>query len=180
MDALIPVVMDFVQRHAALIFWLALLLAAAETLAGVSLLIPSTAILVGLGALAATGSIDIVQLCLGAALGALIGSTVSYGIGLRWGDRLLRVWPLSRDPGAVDRAAASFARRGAVTLLIGHFVGPLRGVVFLMAGAARMPALRFQTWNIGGAVAWAISVPLAGQAGGSLLGWLWMHLPGGA
>lgn len=180
MDALIPALLDFVQRHAALIFWLALLLALAETLVGLSLLIPSTAILVGLGALAATGTIGIVELCLGAALGALLGSTVSYLIGLRWGDRLLRVWPLSRDPAAVDRAAASFARRGAVTLLIGHFVGPLRGVVFLMAGAARMPALRFQTWNIGGALAWALTVPLAGQAGGSALGWLWTLWPGGA
>lgn len=180
MDALIPTFLDFVERHAHLIFWLSLLFALAETTLIVSLIIPSTAILVGLGALAATGRIDIVPLCLGAGVGALLGSTLSYLIGWRWGNRMLRVWPLSRDPATVDRAADSFARRGAVTLLVGHFVGPLRSVVFVMAGAARMPAWHFHPWNAGGALAWAVTVPLAGQAGGSALGWLWTLLPGGA
>ena len=42
-----------------------------------SIAIPSTAILVGIGALVATGAIDFMPIWLGAALGALIGSTFS-------------------------------------------------------------------------------------------------------
>lgn len=180
MEDLAAAAVAFAGRNAGWLFWIALVFAMAETTAFLSFAIPSTAVLVGLGALAAGGGFALWPLSLGAALGAVLGATLSYALGRRWGGRMLRAWPLSRRPEAVARAAESFARRGAATLVLGHFLGPLRGVVFLMAGAARMPPARFLAWSAAGAVAWAFAVPLSGQLGGMAALWISDLRPGGS
>ncbi len=51
------------------------------------------------------------------------------------------------------RAGARSLRTGApFAVLIGHFVGPLRAVVFLIAGMSTMTFLRFQLVNVVGAI----------------------------
>jgi membrane protein DedA with SNARE-associated domain len=178
MEALFAGVVDFVSAHRAWAPLLAFLLALGETLAFVSILIPSTAILAGVGALVAAGALEFAPLWAGAALGALIGSTFSYWLGGRVGPRMLRIWPLSRDPGLVARGTSAFARWGAFTVFAGHFIGPLRSVVFLVAGVSAMGRLAFLVANVPGALAWAYVVPKSGEIGGDVLGALWQRLFG--
>lgn len=178
MERVIDSVIGFVDAHSAWAFWIALVFAFAETTAFVSILIPSTAILVGVGALVATGGVDFLPIWAGASVGAIFGATFSWWLGLRYGDWVLRQWPLSRDPQMAERGQQAFARWGGSALLIGHFFGPLRAVVFLLAGIARMPFYRFIGWNILGAVAWAFVIPKSGEIGGNVLGWLWTHIAG--
>ena len=63
-----------------------------------------------------------------------------------------------------------------MAVLIGHFVGPLRAVVFLIAGMSAMSFLRFQLVNVVGAVAWAFIIPKSGELGGDLAAWFWHYL----
>jgi membrane protein DedA with SNARE-associated domain len=179
MEELAAAAIGFVRDHREWAFWIALLFGAAETIAIVSVLIPSTAILVGVGAIVATGALDFGPVWAGAAIGALIGSCLSFWLGHAYGELLLRVWPLSRHPEFVDRSRAIFARRGALAVTIGHFITFLRPVVFLMAGAARMPVPVFLLANVAGAVAWAWLIPKSGEVGGDVLGWLWRTFAGG-
>ncbi|MCJ8139480.1 DedA family protein [Falsirhodobacter halotolerans] len=178
MEQMIDSVIGFVEAHSAWAFWIALFFALAETMPVISILIPSTAILVGVGALAATGGVDLFPIWAGGSIGAVLGSTVSWWLGRRYGLWILSQWPMSRDPLMAERGRAAFAKWGGSALLIGHFFGPLRAVVFLLAGISRMPFLRFSGWNFVGSLAWAFVIPKSGEIGGNVLGWLWSHIVG--
>jgi membrane protein DedA with SNARE-associated domain len=178
MEALLAGIVDFTSRHRDWAPVLVFLLALGETIAFVSILIPSTAILVGVGGLVAAGGLDFAPLWVAASLGALIGSTFSFWLGDRFGPRILTLPPLNRDPEMVARGKAAFARWGPATVIIGHFFGPLRAVVFLVAGVSTMRLLTFQAANVPGALAWAFLVPKSGEVGGNVLGTLWRTLTG--
>jgi membrane protein DedA with SNARE-associated domain len=173
MDAIAQQAIDFVAANRAWAFWIALLFAALETTAFISIVIPSTAILIGVGALVATGALDFAPIWAGASIGALIGSTFSWWLGRAHGYRILGLWPLRDHPDLVERGRAAFARWGVLAIVIGHFFGPLRPVVFLMCGMSAMPLWRFTPWNLLGGVAWAWAMPKTGEVGGNLVGWLW-------
>jgi membrane protein DedA with SNARE-associated domain len=173
MDEIAGQVVDFVRTHRDWVFLIALLFAAAETTAVISVLVPSTAILVGFGALVATGHLDFQPIWAGATLGALIGSSFSYWLGWRYGDALTTAWPLSRHPDLVARGRDVFARRGAAAVGVGHFLTFLRPVVFLMAGAARMRPAVFLVWTALGCTLWAYALPKAGEIGGDLAAVIW-------
>ncbi|MES2143358.1 MAG: DedA family protein [Pseudomonadota bacterium] len=178
MDAAISALIDFVAANRPWAFWIALVFATGENTAIISIIIPSTAILVGVGALVATGSLDFWPIWAGASLGALIGSTFSYWLGLRYGDRILAMWPLKNHPEMVRNGTEAFAKWGPVAIIIGHFFGPLRPVVFLMCGMARMPMGPFQVYNVIGSLGWAYVVPKFGEVGGIIVGWLWRLFTG--
>jgi membrane protein DedA with SNARE-associated domain len=173
MDALIDRLIAFLEANRDWAFWIALIFAAAETTAFLSIAIPSTAILVGVGALVATGALSFTPIFFGAAIGAVIGSTFSWWLGLRYGDRFLSLWPLRDHPDLVDRGRDTFAKWGPLAIIIGHFFGPLRPVVFLLCGMAAMPFWWFQLFNVAGSVAWAFVVPKFGEVGGLIIGWVW-------
>ncbi len=173
MESVVASVVEFVSAHRQWAPLIVFALALAETLAFVSLLIPSTAILVAIGALVAAGALEFTPLFLAAALGAAIGATLSWWLGLHYGPAVLKRWPLNRDPALLERSERAFARWGTLTVLMGHFVGPLRSVAFVAAGTAAMPARLFQLASLPGAVAWAFIVPKSGEIGGDLLGHAW-------
>jgi membrane protein DedA with SNARE-associated domain len=155
-------VTHFVSVNQAVAPFLAMILAAAETTAFLSLLIPSTALLMAVGAAVSTGAMPFMPIWAGAAVGSLIGSTFSWWLGRRFGDRILAMW--------------AFARWGMLAVLIGHFFGPLRAVVFLLAGMSSMRFSEFQAVNLIGAIAWGFIIPKTGEMGGDLAGWFWQYL----
>ena len=163
----------FIERNHQWLPLIMLVFAAAETTAFLSILIPSTAVLVAVGALAATGAVSFWPLWAGAAAGALIGSSFSYWLGWRYGATVLTMRPLRDHPAMIGKAQTAFATYGPVTILIGHFTTIFRPVVFLMAGMSGMSLARFAFWNGLGCVAWAWLIPKLGQFGGDILGWLW-------
>lgn len=177
MDGIADWVIGFLQEYGSFAPLIMLIFAAAETTAFLSILIPSTAVLAAVGALTATGAIPFWPLWIGASAGALIGSTFSWWLGHRYGGHVLGLYPLRDHPELVERTRNSFAKYGPATVFIGHFVGPLRPVVFLFAGMSGMRFARFQLYNVAGALTWAWAIPKLGQVGGDLLGWLWQFLP---
>jgi membrane protein DedA with SNARE-associated domain len=172
-DSIIAPTLAFVRENRDYAFWIALIFAMGETTAFISIVIPSTAILLGVGALVATGELSLFPIWLGASIGAIIGSHFSYFIGHRYGDAILGMWPLRTKPELVDKGNAAFRKYGSVAVIIGHFFGPLRAVVFVMAGIARMPLQVFVPVNIIGCLAWAYVTPKFGEVAGHAIGWLW-------
>jgi membrane protein DedA with SNARE-associated domain len=179
-ESIVQPAIDFVATHRQWAPVLAFALAFLETMAVVSLLIPSTVILAAVGTLVAAGALDLMPIWIGAASGALAGSTVSFALGRRFGPAVLGAWPLNRDPGLVERGRGAFARWGTPAVLVSHFVGPLRSVAFLIAGASAMRLAAFQAANVPGALAWAYLTPKSGEIGGALAGALWRALTGGS
>lgn len=173
MDGWTSSFIGFIERHRDWLPLIMLVFAAAETTAFLSILIPSTAVLVAVGALVATGAVPFWPLWAGAAAGALIGSSFSFWLGWRYGATVLTMRPLKDHPEMIGKAQAAFAKYGPVTILIGHFTTVFRPVVFLLAGMSRMSLGRFALWNGLGCVAWAFLIPRLGQFGGDIIGWLW-------
>lgn len=173
MDGWTDSFITLIERHRDWLPLIMLVFAAAETTAFLSILIPSTAVLVAVGALAATGAVPFWPLWAGAAAGALIGSSLSYWLGWRYGPTVLTMRPLKDHPEMVAKAQTAFVAYGPVTILIGHFATIFRPVVFLMAGMSGMSLYRFAFWNGLGCVAWAFLIPKLGQFGGDIIGWLW-------
>ncbi len=164
LDQIQASIVAFVETHQA---WAPLIVAAlafCESLAVLSLLVPSTVILVGIGALIGATGIEFWPIWLGAVVGAFLGDTVSYGLGRYFQNGALRMWPLANYPDMVDRGRSFFQRWGAWGVFIGRFFGPLRAVVPLIAGVLSMPVFLFQMVNASSAMAWAF-VMLAPGAG---------------
>jgi membrane protein DedA with SNARE-associated domain len=155
LDVLTVTLLDFLRAHQA---WAPLIvgaLAFAESLAFLSFLVPSTVLLLGIGALIGASGLEFWPIWLGAAIGAILGDWLSYAIGYRFKHTALQVWPLTRHPYLADRGERFFSRWGAWGVFLGRFIGPLRAVVPLTAGIFAMPLLLFQMANIASALVWA-------------------------
>src|SRR5262249_20669680 len=95
--------LDFVKAHQGWAPLIAGLLAFGESLAIISLFIPATVALVGIGALIGASDIAFVPVWIGAAIGAALGDWVSYWIGLKVENAAHHVWPMSRYPEMIAR-----------------------------------------------------------------------------
>lgn len=146
---------DWIVLHP---YWadLAVFLAAlAESLAVIGLIIPGALIMFGVGALIATGALDLWITMAWAAAGAVAGDGISYWLGHHYRERLRSLWPFRRYPGLIVRGEAFFQQHGGKSVLLGRFVGPVRPMIPVVAGMLGMPPLRFYAVNLLSALAWA-------------------------
>ncbi len=148
-------VLAFVRDHGAWAPLITFVLAFCESLAFLSLLVPASTILIGVGALIGVARLDFFSLWLSAAFGAFMGDWLSYWLGWRYRDRMLHVWPLSRHPKMVENGQLFFRRWGTWSVFLGRFLGPLRAVVPLLAGIMGLPQFLFQLANFVSAAIWA-------------------------
>jgi len=152
--------------------WLSVALfttAFAESLAIAGILIPGVAILFAVAALAGQIGMPLGDALLWAWFGAVLGDGVSFALGRLCQDRLDRVWPLSRYPRLINKGERFFHRYGGLSVVIGRFVGPVRPVIPLVAGALQMPWRRFLVFNLTSAVGWAPVYVIPGYLVGSAL-----------
>jgi len=140
-------------------------LAFGESLAFVSLLLPATAILFGLGGLIGASGIGFWPIWFAAALGAILGDTVSYWLGYHYHHAIARMWPLSRNPELLPKGEVFFRKWGTAGVFLGRFFGPLRSAVPLVAGICEMPRGRFQFANVTSALVWATGILAPGTLG---------------
>lgn len=143
--------------------------ALAESLAIAGILVPGVALLFAIALLAAQADASLPQLLLWAGAGAVVGDALSYWLGRQLQGRLHRIWPLSRHPEMLARAEALFLRHGGKSVVMGRFVGPIRPVIPLVAGAFNMAPRRFLLFNVASAIAWAPVYVLPGFVVGSAL-----------
>lgn len=149
-------------------FWVYAILFAivfAETGFVVTPFLPGDALLFAAGALAAvdsSGTLSAPLVCVTLVIAAVTGNTTNYHIGRRIGPpafsgkyRFLKVEYLRRTE-------EFFARHGSMTLVLARFVPIVRTCVPFVAGIARMPYVRFQGYNIGGALIWVLTLVSAG------------------
>jgi membrane protein DedA with SNARE-associated domain len=155
---------DFVRDHQAWAPVIVGVLAFCESLAFLSLLVPATVILVGIGALIGASGLAFWPIWLGAAVGASLGDWLSYEIGRYLEKGAHKIWPLSRHPEIVAKAEDFTRRHGVWGIFLGRFFGPLRAIVPLVAGIFEMPRLLFQAANVASAMVWAFGL-LAPGAG---------------
>src|SRR3954469_8997420 len=90
--------LDFIRTHQDWAIAVMFITAFGESFAFLGLVFPGTTLLITAGALIKSGNLPIWPIMMGAILGAVLGDTVSYWIGRRFGGRLASVWPFTRNP----------------------------------------------------------------------------------
>lgn len=158
-------VQEFVEATAAIMrnneAWaapIAFMVAFGESLCFASIIWPGWAILVGFsGALALSGVSPAVLLpmVIAAGLGGTLGYAVSYWIGHYFKDSIGGIWPFSKHPDLIPKGERFFERYGAWSIFLGHFVGPVRAVIPVVAGMFSMRQIPFQIANTASAFIWA-------------------------
>ena len=161
--------MEFVRVHQAWAPFLVGVLAFGESLAVVSIFIPATVLLIGVGALISTDVLAFWPVWLGATIGASLGDWLSYEVGRYFEDRAHHSWPLNRYRDLVRKGEEFCRRWGVWAIVIGRFFGPARAFVPLIAGIFEMPRAPFQAANVGSALVWAYLILAVGDVSGDAL-----------
>jgi undecaprenyl-diphosphatase len=146
---------DFIAANPQLAYGAAFLLALSEAIPVVGAVVPGSALLIAIAALAPQGLISVWPLLATAFLGAVFGDGLSYWLGHRYGHGLLERWPMNRHRDLVARSEDFMRRHGGKSVFLGRFTPGVRAFVPLLAGSLGMPPVRFYLANILSALAWA-------------------------
>jgi len=153
----------FVAQHGAWVYVLLFVIVFCETGLVVTPFLPGDSLLFVTGALAAAGGMDIGGVMALLIAAALCGDNVNYWIG-RWAGPRVFHYENSRwfNPKHLARAHAFYERHGGKTIVLARFVPIVRTYVPFVAGIGAMPYLRYLAFCILGALAWVLSLCLAG------------------
>lgn len=120
------------------------------------------------GAVPGSGRVSLVALCVLATLGAVLGDSVGYAVGRRFGPAVQNS-RLGLVVGAQRwRTAEAFLRRrGGPAVFLGRFTALLRALVPSAAGMSRLPFRTFLLWNAAGGLVWANACVIGGYVAGA-------------
>lgn len=127
----------------------------AEGIPGLSLLVPSSALFLGVGAIHAAAGGQFWHLWLAASLGAVLSDIAVYLLGRHYKNEAVHAWPLSRHPDWLPRGHALFERWGILAVVGGKFTGFMRPFVPAVAGVMEMPLWQFVPASIISSLLWA-------------------------
>lgn len=125
-------------EHAYFTVMLVFALGLAESIALISLFVPSTILFLGIGAVHSAAGGEFWPIWLSGAVGACIGDCISYGLGRYFKQDVGKVWPVSRFPDLIPRGQVLCERWGILGIIIGKFVGGLRPFIPVVAGMLSM------------------------------------------
>jgi membrane-associated protein len=120
-----------------------------------------TAAILG-GALASKGGVSLPGIVAVVVVCAIVGDSVGYFVGDRWGRQLLQLGPLRKRQKGLDRALEELSRRGAIAVFVARFSAFLRAVVPGLAGLSSMHYGVFLGANAAGGFCWGITYCLLG------------------
>ncbi|MGW0435748.1 DedA family protein [Micromonospora sp. NPDC003197] len=140
--------------------WLYLIVFTAVAIDGFIPVMPSEAVVIGLGALSTTGSPNLVALATAVMVGGMAGDQVSYLLGRKVGFQVTN----GKLVVAKEKAERALLRYGAVAILVGRFLPYGRTATAMTSGSVMLTWGRFRLFSALASAAWA------GYAIG--LGWL--------
>jgi membrane protein DedA with SNARE-associated domain len=157
----VDAVVVFVREHESWAAPAAFIVAFLESFCFLSILWPGTAILVAIAALLAKSGVELNVLwpaIVAAGLGGTLGYAVSYWIGLYYKEDIKSIWPFNRNPAMLEQGQTFFDKWGAIGVFLGHFFGPVRAIIPVIAGMYAVPQWQFQLANVTSAFIWAAGV----------------------
>lgn len=130
-----------------------ILLMAAESMI---LPIPSEAVMPFAGFLWFDGRLTVWQILISSTLGSLIGSLISYYIGLWYGEAFIRRWGkyVLLNEHHLQQTSEFFARYGEGTVFMSRFIPIVRHLISIPAGVGKMNLAKFIIYTAIGATAW--------------------------
>ena len=153
--------------HGPVIYVVVAALVFAEAALFFGFVFPGETAIVVAGVLASQHRVSLPVLLVVIVLAAVVGDSVGYEIGRKFGDRLLDTRALRKHRDRLGSAQSLLRRRGAFAVFIGRFTALLRAIMPALAGSARMPYGRFLVFNALGGIAWGIGFTVGGYLAGA-------------
>lgn len=158
----------WVDQYGSWVYLVLFLIIFAETGLVVLPFLPGDSLLFIAGAFGATGSLNPVLLGALLIVAAVTGNTVNYAIGRYIGPRVFTMNVRFLDRAALLRTHMFYEKHGGKTIVMSRFLPVIRTFAPFVAGVAEMNALRFQLFNVSGAVLWVASLIAAGYFFGNI------------
>jgi membrane protein DedA with SNARE-associated domain len=173
-DVLSATIVSFLNHEiqhlsSGLVYALVMLLVFGEAALFIGFVLPGETSVILAGVVASRGHVNVVVLCALVVVAAILGDSVGYAVGRRYGDRLIELRAFRRRRVAMERALAGLRRRGATYVFIGRFTAFLRAVMPGLAGMSQLHYRRFLAANAAGALIWGVSFTLLGYFAGTAL-----------
>ncbi len=151
------------------VYGLVALLVFGEAALFIGFVLPGETSVIVAGVVASQGHVNLGVLIALVVVSAVVGDSVGFEVGRRYGSALLRLPVLRSRQRALDRALAGLARRGPLYVFLGRFTAFLRAVMPGLAGLSKMQYRRFLAANAAGGLTWGVAYTLLGYfAGGAL------------
>lgn len=152
----------------ALALVLVFLLPALEASVFIGVVVPGEIGVILGGVLANQGKLPLAAVLIAGVSGAIIGDSIGYLVGGRYGHQLLDKLPKRLlKPEHIRRTEDTIGRLGGKAVFVGRFTAALRALIPGMAGMARMPYGTFLPWNVLGGATWATGFVVLGYLAGS-------------
>ena len=120
-----------------------------------------TAAILG-GVVASKGGVSVAGITVCVVLCAIVGDSIGYWVGDKWGEKLLSIGPLKKRQRGLDVAMEQLRRRGATAVFVGRFTAFLRAVIPGLAGLSKMRYRVFLPANALGGICWGVLFVLLG------------------
>ncbi len=132
--------------------------------------LPGDSLLFTAGIFAARGDLNIVAICIGCFVAAILGNQTGYWFGAKVGKSLYNKPDsfLFRKE-HIKKTQAFFDQYGSTAIVIARFAPVIRTFAPILAGVVAMDYKRFTLFNILGSVLWAILIPLLGYWLGNVI-----------
>lgn len=129
---------------------------------------PGDSLLFTAGLFSALGKVDLVALIFGSIFMAIIGDSVGYYTGKKFGPSLFKKEEsFFFKKSYLEKTKDYFNKYGSVAIIIARFVPGVRTITPILAGSVKMNYKNFLFCNIIGAVVWVLSMTLLGYFLGS-------------
>jgi membrane-associated protein len=160
---------ELVIQYGAWTYAILFLIIFCETGLVVTPFLPGDSLLFAIGALAATGSLDVFWVFILLSIAAIIGDTVNYWVGYIIGPKVFHgesSWLLNRKH--LERTHDFYEKYGGKTIILARFIPIIRTFAPFVAGIGRMNYGRFLIYNVVGGIAWIAIFTYAGYFFGNI------------
>jgi membrane protein DedA with SNARE-associated domain len=167
---------DLIQRTAwggPVLYLLAFGLAAGESALFLDFVVPGESGMVLVGASGRRASVSLPALIMAATIGSVVGDSIGFFFGCRWGTSLADRWAFTRRHIApkLGRAERHVEHHGGRSVFVARWIGALRAVVPVVAGTSDMRYRTFVAWSSAAALSWtAVMVSLGWFFGDAVAG----------
>jgi membrane-associated protein len=158
---------QLVNQNSTIVYLVVGLVVFAEDALFVGFVLPGETVAILGGVAASRGNISVVWMCVIVVAAAIIGDTIGYEVGARYGTRLLNVRILRKRQDRIDAARNLLARYGGPAVFLGRYIAFFRAIMPFLSGVSRMHYSRFLLFNALGGLTWGIGAVLLGFLAGN-------------
>lgn len=164
-----------IQQYGTLIYVVLFLIIFCETGLVVLPFLPGDSLLFIAGTFCATGALNIWLLMFLLVFAAAAGNTLNYWIGSLIGHKVFTHNYRWLNPAALAKTHSFYEKHGGKTIVLARFTPIVRTFAPFIAGVSAMTLVKFQFFNILGAILWVVGLLLFGYLFGNMP-WVREHL----